>query len=213
MSDPHPDLLRPLKWGSGFLTPVRDIARTDSSAQEEVSNEESLHDVEEEEDEFNVKNEPDGSGDTHSNSLSDQQAIYRPLPQGTIRLLHLHPGRHDEDVRCELVIASLDAEPRYEAVSYWWGYSFDRLKISLNGTSFWIGQNLAECLQNIRHHDRPRVLWVDALCINQADSAEKGVQIEVMAQIYQSASRTLIWLGNDQSCNFDYLYVDAPNGY
>jgi hypothetical protein len=176
---------------------------------EDLSDEETLRDEEEviQEEELNDEQEDDCSGERHSIHLSHQQAIYNPLPRETIRLLRLLPRRNDRDIRCELVVASLETEPCYEAVSYAWGDSPNRLKIYLNGSPFCTGHNLFQCLDNIRYDNRVRVLWVDALCINQADTAEKSMQIEVMAQIYQSASSTLIWLGNDKPCTFDHFFV------
>lgn len=58
-------------------------------------------------------------------------------------------------------------------------------------------QNLVECLSSLRYDEITRDLWVDALCINQADTTEKSAQINLMPQIYGSAARTLIWLGMD----------------
>ena len=43
-----------------------------------------------------------------------------------------------------------------------------------------------------------RVFWVDALSINQIDDEEKSQQVRQMKAIYQSASRTVIWLGREQ---------------
>jgi len=37
--------------------------------------------------------------------------------------------------------------------------------------------------------------WYDALCINQADTGERGQQVLRMAQIYSKATRVLVWLG------------------
>ena len=42
-----------------------------------------------------------------------------------------------------------------------------------------------------------RLLWIDAICINQADFDEKVAQIKIMRQIYQSASSVVVWLGDD----------------
>jgi len=39
------------------------------------------------------------------------------------------------------------------------------------------------------------LLWIDAICINQENSLEKGHQIKLMGQIYKNASRVLVWLG------------------
>jgi hypothetical protein len=47
----------------------------------------------------------------------------------------------------------------------------------------------------VRLPDRDRLLWIDALCINQSDKKEKGLQVQMMRDIYKSASRTIIWLG------------------
>jgi hypothetical protein len=40
-----------------------------------------------------------------------------------------------------------------------------------------------------------RILWVDAICINQGDNTEKAGQIQYMAEIYSKASRVIVWLG------------------
>jgi hypothetical protein len=39
--------------------------------------------------------------------------------------------------------------------------------------------------------------WIDALCINQSDMAEKNVQLPLMPQIFESASRVVVWLGEE----------------
>jgi len=50
-------------------------------------------------------------------------------------------------------------------------------------------------LRHLRYRDRPRKLWVDTICINQADNDEKSVQVRRMARIYRSAYRVVAWLG------------------
>lgn len=42
---------------------------------------------------------------------------------------------------------------------------------------------------------RPRELWVDAVCINQADLKERSPQVLLMSTIYSSARCVNIWLG------------------
>jgi hypothetical protein len=37
--------------------------------------------------------------------------------------------------------------------------------------------------------------WMDAICINQDDNSERTHQVRQMKDIYQAASRTLVWLG------------------
>jgi len=45
--------------------------------------------------------------------------------------------------------------------------------------------------------DKKRVLWVDAICINQEDLAERNSQVLLTSQIYSGCTRCLIWLGEE----------------
>jgi hypothetical protein len=42
-----------------------------------------------------------------------------------------------------------------------------------------------------------RVLWCDAICINQQDEEEKVYQVGSMAKIYGFARRVVVWLGEE----------------
>jgi hypothetical protein len=87
----------------------------------------------------------------------------------------------------------------YEALSYVWGNDEDNVitsqRIELNNHIFYITPNLHAALVNLRNHYLDRVLWVDAICINQEDIAEKSKQIQLMRKIYAQAGRVIIWLG------------------
>lgn len=120
------------------------------------------------------------------------QHAYSPLPTGSIRVLHLQPGKRHKAVRYELVVVDLELAPYYEAVSYAWGYLRKQKKIVLNGQPAMVGLNLFKCLQDFRHETDRRTLWVDVLSINQSDTKEKSAQIDLMPRIYSMASRTLI---------------------
>lgn len=39
-------------------------------------------------------------------------------------------------------------------------------------------------------------IWIDAICINQSDEAEKSLRIRLMHKIYRSASHVIVWLGH-----------------
>ncbi|WYZ35803.1 hypothetical protein EsH8_X_000450 [Colletotrichum jinshuiense] len=41
----------------------------------------------------------------------------------------------------------------------------------------------------------PKRLWIDALCINQSDNAEKNQQVAMMGRIYKDCAKVHIWLG------------------
>lgn len=46
---------------------------------------------------------------------------------------------------------------------------------------------------------KPRtVIWIEAVCINQTDLTERSEQVAMMADIYQGATKTLAWLGDDE---------------
>ena len=49
----------------------------------------------------------------------------------------------------------------------------------------------------LRYVDRPRVLWIDALCINQNDDSEKEKQVAMMGTIFERAQNVVIWLGSE----------------
>jgi hypothetical protein len=119
----------------------------------------------------------------------------RTSVQPTIRLLELLPGQSIDRLECHLKEVSLFSSPQYEAVSYCWGNPRDQRSIICNNERLNIPRTLEEALRGLRLLDRPRILWVDAVCINQADIAEKDSQVQLMRTIYSQASRTLIWLG------------------
>ncbi|KAF5709456.1 heterokaryon incompatibility 6 OR allele [Fusarium mundagurra] len=130
--------------------------------------------------------------------------IYKPLNTATdeIRLLNLHPSlATDSTIRCTLSHAALSPSPNlampvYEALSYVWGEPNLSASISLNDETFWITPNLESILQALRLTHRARVLWIDALCINQSDPQERGQQVAIMRKIYSSCQRDIAWLGH-----------------
>ncbi|CZT04382.1 uncharacterized protein RAG0_10869 [Rhynchosporium agropyri] len=122
-----------------------------------------------------------------------------PSPRMTdaheIRILELLPGSEEDPVCCQLSIEHLFDDPRYKALSYAWGSATDMKTIQLNEINFEITPNLESALRHLRDEVEPRRLWVDALCINQADPVEKQVQVGLMSQIYPAAEQVLCWLG------------------
>lgn len=113
-----------------------------------------------------------------------------------IRLLRLFPGSQSETIRGELLVVSLLDHPCYEALSYVWGDASDKRSVSLSGQPFSVTANLEKALKNLRYCKKERVLWIDALCIDQSDDEEKGQQIQMMRAIYHSANQVLAWTGD-----------------
>ncbi|KAF1949567.1 HET-domain-containing protein [Byssothecium circinans] len=114
----------------------------------------------------------------------------------TFRLLKLLQYRGPE-LECELFPQSLSNNEHvsYEALSYVWGSTELVECIILNRKRHWITDSLYSALQYLRLHDRDRYLWIDAICINQADKEEKGWQVQQMGRIFGSAKEVLFWLG------------------
>jgi hypothetical protein len=139
---------------------------------------------------------------------SEVLKTYDQLDEGHIRLLRVLPSNRGKQVSCCLITARLASEPKYEAISYAWGKSANMVNMTLNGKPCWVKHNLLDCLESLRFETEIRDLWVDALCINQADTEEKSAQINLMPQIYRLAAKTLIWLGMDDY----YLPPSIPVG-
>ncbi|RDW75407.1 hypothetical protein BP6252_06549 [Coleophoma cylindrospora] len=103
--------------------------------------------------------------------------------------------------------------PAYEALSYAWGNESDPdFQMKLNGCPFTIKRNLRTALQNSRRPDRDTVLWTDALCINQKDTGEKSVQVNMMDRIYSNACLVSCCIGaasKDTDQGLDYANYKA----
>jgi len=71
-----------------------------------------------------------------------------------------------------------------------------------------VTKNVYLALRDLRYKEEDRVLWIDALCINQDDDVERGLQVQQMGSIYSMAERVLIWLGEscyDADCAMYYM--------
>lgn len=142
---------------------------------------------------------------------------YTPFPPDTdqIRLLTLFPSREqNEEIVITLRNSTTKAAARqYEALSYVWGSIDNPETISVfsifrtgaeeddvscsvcDAAPLLVTQNLAVALRHLRRQDVARILWIDAICIDQQNIAERSEQVGKMAQIYNLAARVVIWLG------------------
>ncbi|KAK3504442.1 heterokaryon incompatibility protein-domain-containing protein [Neurospora crassa] len=128
------------------------------------------------------------------------------LATDAIRLVCLLKGREEDSVRCELFetfLHQVHGVP-YEALSYCWGDSPQAYEITVNERKKHVNQNLHMALLALRQPDQDRLLWIDAICIDQDNHKEKGHQVGQMRQIYENAEQVLIWLGSS-SCEIDSL--------
>ncbi|KAK3325036.1 heterokaryon incompatibility, partial [Apodospora peruviana] len=89
----------------------------------------------------------------------------------------------------------------YETLSYTWGDESERRDIMVNLKRQPITASLECALQQLRLRDKDRRLWIDSMCIDQDDDAERQHLVQLMRRIYQGATHVLVWLGpsEDQS--------------
>ena len=127
----------------------------------------------------------------------NDRLVYEHLEhKDSIRLLSLEPAQSIEaELHASFFHARLEDAPRYEAISYTWGAEIFPETLNFPAGCCKITANLASALKTFRLPDRERVLWADAVCINQAENVEKSRQVAMMGEIYKSASTILIWLG------------------
>jgi hypothetical protein len=59
-----------------------------------------------------------------------------------------------------------------------------------------VTRNLEIALRHLRLPDKGRALWIDALCIDQDDFAERSAEVSRMGTIYGRASQVIVWLGS-----------------
>lgn len=125
---------------------------------------------------------------------------YQKLANRQIRVLVLEPGQPEEPINGSLEIQHLeqDAHDSYETISYCWGDSSQRRWISLNGTRIDVPFSSDEALKCVRYQDKARRVWIDAICINQADLDERAQQVTLMAAIYGNGFKNLIFLGPEK---------------
>lgn len=56
-------------------------------------------------------------------------------------------------------------------------------------------KNLFLALRRLRKPDKPRAMWVVALCICQENDKEKSHQVRLMGEIYKRCTKVCIWVG------------------
>lgn len=103
--------------------------------------------------------------------------IYIKLGPRLIRLLKLSPGEFADKLECDLIEHDIESSTeRYHALSYTWGKPSFPARIYRRGLAIPITQNLSDALHFLRHQKEPKLLWIDALCINQSDLDEVGAR-------------------------------------
>jgi len=115
------------------------------------------------------------------------------LSQRSIRLVQIAPHLSPSGlIQCELRHSSIESE--YTCLSYVWGPPDKGHDVMINGTLVTVRLNLFRFLQAARPN-RLQWLWIDALCIDQLNHAERTHQVQQMGLVFSRAARTVSWLG------------------
>ncbi|KAI8627243.1 heterokaryon incompatibility protein-domain-containing protein [Xylariaceae sp. FL1651] len=143
--------------------------------------------------------EPHGPPDTHKSPVYGET-----LGQDEFRLACLSaPEQDDYPVHLDLETYKHTSCPEFETVSYTWGgedgdntpsrpvFVGPYWDILLQTKNCW------NMLRFIRPWRGIRMVWIDALCINQSNPKERGQQVAKMTQIYEECSRVIVYLGPD----------------
>ena len=115
-----------------------------------------------------------------------------------IRLLTLLPGKLGTKVGISLDTVALTEGnvPKYEAISYAWGSAGDPLSVEIGvDAELLITPNLFTALPYLRHVTQERVLWIDAICVDQQNLRERSQQVGRMKDVFFLAERVIVWLG------------------
>ncbi|KAK0615092.1 heterokaryon incompatibility, partial [Bombardia bombarda] len=130
-----------------------------------------------------------------------------------LRLLLLQPGAPFDPIKCDLVPCQLnDVQHTYDATSYTWGSPEDPPQVECNGLTMKVQRNAFDMLTDLRLCDRPRTVWIDAICINQSDVQERSQQVRMMHQVYERAKCVVVWLGRpDEDSRLAMRYAGGLN--
>ncbi|KAF2809375.1 HET-domain-containing protein, partial [Mytilinidion resinicola] len=121
---------------------------------------------------------------------------YRPLSgHNMLRLLELRPGNRNDPICCHFREVSITSPLLYNALSYNWGSSTERIPILCDDAVIEVTCSLFTALNRLRDPVKTLTIWVDALCINQGDLEEKRQQVKMMRNIYAKANTITVWLG------------------
>jgi hypothetical protein len=141
-------------------------------------------------------------------------AVYTPLGEGEFRLLNLAPGRTDSQIMCSFEIASTLKRMEYEAISYLWATREPQTLVQIklvdpheNLHPIHIRRNLFDALRRLRHPQKMRTFWMDALCINRKTMHEQNKQVAMKRYLFRNAQNLCFWIGEDEDCKTALRFI------
>ncbi|KAI1015944.1 hypothetical protein LB504_009202 [Fusarium proliferatum] len=98
----------------------------------------------------------------------------------------------------QILAHPLKACPAYDAISYTWDDQEPTCPIVVNGGRLLVTRNARKILSDFTPVCGQRMIWIDSICINQAQDAdslaERTMQVGRMSDIYRRATAVRVWL-------------------
>ncbi|KAK6430036.1 hypothetical protein LTR95_013815 [Oleoguttula sp. CCFEE 5521] len=131
------------------------------------------------------------------------------LNEDSIRVLTILTSTDEAEIRCSLDTTTLQGGVEYATLSYTWGMDADGdstlcRSIAIDGRAPRVTRNLYDWLRRVVvTKDLSLPVWIDAICINQANVEERGATVARMADIYEGSKQLFVWLGQGNDSNED----------
>jgi hypothetical protein len=153
-----------------------------------------------------------------SHSTMSSPYVYQHFESpGLFRLVELLSGTENEPLHIELHTYHLDKAPPFDALFVAFSYipysSEPDSRVICGGYEFRVRTNLYDILQSLRCARGSRLLWIDAISINQQDHDERYPSTDMM--VYRAAVRTLVCITdvNIQSLKDFVKYTQQQKQY
>ena len=144
---------------------------------------------------------------------------YQPVKAKEMRLLSIGAGSGwSDELHCTISHVSVwkyYARQSYEALSYVWGDAATLRPLQCGGPKnngiIYVTENCLSAIRRLRRETETRVVWIDAICINQRDLQERSAQVDLMPDIYSQAEDVLVYLGEHYENS--HLAMDMIGGF
>ncbi|KAK4552903.1 hypothetical protein LTR86_010035 [Recurvomyces mirabilis] len=113
-----------------------------------------------------------------------------------IRLLRIQPGT--DEICATLEYYDLESPPQYDGLSYCWGAQQELEVVQVDGKDFRVSKHLYAAMRRLRRPSRDRLIWIDVICVNQANIPERNASVQLMWKIYAKAHRVIVWVGETE---------------
>ncbi|KAF2728114.1 hypothetical protein EJ04DRAFT_592434 [Polyplosphaeria fusca] len=133
-------------------------------------------------------------------SSADHGVSTKCLPQPSHNIRYNPEVPTDGTRQIRIFHSALSEE--YTCLSYVWGKEDDGggpFPILVDGKTSHIRCNLHAFLHVARRKYPKRKIWIDAICIDQANTPERNQQVQQMGEIYSRAKEVITWLGGGKT--------------